>query len=183
MFKKRRRLSRPASMAGASEAELLALKPVGWLLRPMPVKGWRMISPGSLPGALGVISYVAGGAPGFRAFARRPSARIFTLNSACERPLLVEVLRDWSSVANLEKATGEVPVLAEALEGLLRDGAITVYEDPLEGDELNLDVELDKAVAAVRDPHNYWRDADADPARSIFGIMITENGRQLLAQS
>lgn len=53
-----RSLSDPASMVGATPEELLALKPPGWLVRPFPGghPGFRMMSPGRLPGSLGTVS-------------------------------------------------------------------------------------------------------------------------------
>jgi hypothetical protein len=61
----RRSLADPQSMVGATPEEVPALKPSGWLVRPLPGgrSGFLMISPGKMPGSLGTISFHRGGRP------------------------------------------------------------------------------------------------------------------------
>ena len=183
-FVTRRSLSDPASMVGATPEEVLALRPAGWLVRPFPGghPGFRMMSPGRMPGSAGTIS-VHGATPGFRYFTTRPQPRVFILNCVLEHPLLVEVLSSWStSFGGSDVSVSEIPHLARATENLVRDGLITVYEDPLVGAELTL-VPQARAVLVVTDPLNWWRDEDDETvpaATSVFALDITGLGRRHL---
>lgn len=177
----RRSLSDPASLVGASAEEILALKPEGWLVRPFPGghPGFRMVSPGRLPGAAGTVSY-HGPTPGFLTFSTRPQPPVFVLNSALEHPLLVEVLREWSMSGG---ALDDVPELARWTGRLVRDGLVTVHEDHLVGVELT-PVPRDQAERVVADPLNWWRDEDdatVPAATSVFALDATESGRRHLA--
>jgi hypothetical protein len=174
-------LSDPASMAGATPEEVLALKPPGWLVRPFPGghTGFRMVSPGRMPGSLGTIS-VHGPTSGFRSFPSRPPLRAFLLNCVLEHPLLVEVLASWTGSYGTDDRSSEIPQLAAATENLVRDGLITVHEDDLIGDELRL-LPRDLAVRAVADPLNWWRDEDDETvpaANSVYALDITDLGRR-----
>lgn len=169
-------------MVGATPEEVLALTPPGWLVRPFPGghPGFRMMSPGRLPGSSGTIS-VHGPTPEFQYFETRPQPRLFMLNCVLEHPVLVEVLSSWSgSSGDIGDVASEIPQLARATENLVRDGLITVYEDDLVGDELTL-LPRDRAVRVVADRLNWWRDEDdvtVPAATSVFALDITALGRR-----
>lgn len=113
----RRSLSDPQSMAGATAAEVLALKPPGWLVWPLPggAAGFRMISPGKMPGSLGVITVHTGGSSGVLSFSARPEPWLFVLNGAAEMQMLVEILAAWALPAESPgAAVPDIPVLAGA---------------------------------------------------------------------
>lgn len=173
-------------MRGVSAEQVLAMKPPGWLVRPFPAGhgGFKMISPGRMPGARGVIGWYEGGRPGLRTFAEKPAPREFVLNSALEQPMLVEVLAAWARPADSAgAAVSTIPMLSAVTQQLVRDDALRVYEDPLLGDELRL---LDRrdALEAVADPLNWWRDeADArvPAAASVIVLDATATGRAVLA--
>lgn len=172
----------PQSMVGASRDEVLAMRPPGWLVRPIPGArgGFKLISPGRMPGARGVIAWYDGGRPGLRTFADRPPARVFALNCAVEQSMLVEVLGSWEEPAEgAGAATDALPMLIDAVSDLLRDARVHAYEDHLQGDELTL-LDLHAALAAVAAPLNWWRDeADASvpPAESVIVLDITDAGK------
>ncbi len=159
------------------------MKPEGWLVRPFPGghPGFRMMSPGRMPGA-GTMSYY-GPTPDFRHFAEPPPPWLFVLNCAVEHSLLVEVLASWAvSPDGPGAAAGDIPLLATTTEHLVRDGLVEVYEDRLVGDELPR-LGRDRAVRVVADPLNWWRaddDETVPPATSVFALDITKLGRRYL---
>lgn len=173
-------------MVGASPEDLLALKPAGWLVRPLPggCEGFRMISPGMMPGAEGTVGCYASGAPDRVGFPAKPEPWLFVLNSATEHLLLVEILAAWARPAESPgTAVSEIPRLADATQRLVRDRLIQVYLDPLDTDAL-LPLKDDQASSAIADARNWWRDEDdptMEPATSILAISITEKGRKTLA--
>lgn len=182
----RRSLSDPQSMVGATPEELLALKPPGWLVRPLPggSPGFRMISPGKMPGSQGTVTYHPGGSPGYLRFSAKPEPRLFVLNSAAEQQLLAEILAGWALPAeSAGSAAPDIPRLADAAQRLVRDSLVDVYRDPLDTDDLVL-LPRNDAATAVADPQNWWRD-DSDPATepasSVFALSITGKGRKALA--
>jgi hypothetical protein len=182
----RRSLSDPQSVVGATAEELLALKPPGWLVRPLPGgrPGFRLISPGKMPGSLGTVTFHGGGSPGWLHFSSKPEPWMFVLNSAVELQMLAEILAGWALPAESAGAAApDIPRLADAAQWLVRDGLVDVYQDPLDTDELIL-VDARDAASAVADPQNWWRD-DSDPATepasSVFALSITEQGRRALA--
>jgi hypothetical protein len=184
----KRSLSDPASMAGATAEEVLALKPSGWLVRPFPAgrAGFRMVSPGKMPGALGTISYYGGGSPGWRDFRTKPEPWLFVLNSATAHQLLVEILAAWALPAeSAGAAASDIPRLADATGGLIRDRLVQVHLDPLDQDELLL-LDPAQAMSAVADVRNWWRDENdqaAEPATFVLAVSITEKGRKRLASA
>lgn len=173
-------------MRGASAEHVLAMKPPGWLVRPFPGghRGFKMISPGRMPGARGVIGWYEGGRSGLRTFTEKPAPRMFVLNSALEQPMLVEVLAAWARPADSAgAATAAIPMLSEVTRELLRDGALRAYEDPLVGDELRM-LDRQHAVDAVADALNWWRDEDdasIPAATSVIVLDTTDIGRAELA--
>ena len=66
----KRNLLDPQSTVGATAEEFLALKPPGWLVRPLPGgrPGFRMISPDKMPGAYGTVTYYGSGSPDWLRF-------------------------------------------------------------------------------------------------------------------
>lgn len=182
----KRSLSDPASMVGATAEEVLALKPPGWLVRPFPAgqAGFRMISPGKMPGGRGTISYYGGGTRNWQHFRTKPEPWLFVLNSAAEHQLLVEILAAWALPAeSAGAAASDIPRLADAAARLIRDRLAQVYLDPLDQDELLL-LEEAQAVRAVADVRNWWRDEDdpaAEAATFVLAMSTTQKGRKRLA--
>jgi hypothetical protein len=173
-------------MAGATAEEMLALKPPGWLVRPLPAgrPGFRMISPGKMSGSYGTVSFHRGGSPGVLRFSARPEPWLFVLNSAAEHLMLVEILAGWASpAASPGAAVSDIPRLAGAAQRLVRDRLVQVYLDPLDSSEL-VAVHGEQAEDAVADPQNWWRDDDdasAEPATQVFALSFTEKGATTLA--
>lgn len=184
----RRSLSDPKSLVGATQEELLALKPPGWLVRPLPggSPGFRMISPGTMPGSQGTVTYYSGGSSSYLCLPAKPEPWLFVLNCAVEHELLAEILAAWAPPAGTAgSASPDIPRLADAAQRLVRDGLVDVYRDPLDTDDLVL-LPRNDAVTAVADPQNWWRD-DSDPATepasSVFALSITGKGRKVLAST
>lgn len=172
-------------MVGVTPEQLLQMKPAGWIVRPHPpgIAGFRMLSPGNLPGQSGSISW-HDATPGWQQFDRRPDPRTFVLNAALEHPMLTEVLRQWAQ-ADLSSgvaAAPEVSALAGATESLVREGLVCVYRDDLDDDAADLLLlAVSPACAAVSDGRNWWRDElveDPDPARSVFVLQVTDRHRR-----
>jgi hypothetical protein len=184
----KRRLSDPASMVGATAEELLALKPPGWLVRPLPAsrRGFRIISPGKMPGGRGTIAYHSGGTRGWLQLPDHPEPWLFVLNSATEHPLLVEILAGWALPAeSAGTAASDIPRLAEATGRLIGDDLVHVYLDPLDRDDLVL-LDRDRALREVADVRNWWRDENdqaVEPATFILAVSITDRGSKRLASA
>lgn len=171
----------PRALVGATPDELLAMKPAGWLVRPYPAgaEGFRMISPGWMPGAAGIAAFHPG-APGYRIFDRRPAPDLFVLNAALEHPLLVEMLQEW--VAGDEQPAGQIGVLSEAVASLIQERLLEVDEDDLQGPTLKR-LEPVRALRVVGDPVNWWRaedDTTVPPASYVYTVTATAKGRQAL---
>ena len=183
----KRSLSDPASMAGATAEELLALKPPGWLIRPLPGGhgGFRIISPGKMPGGRGTITYYTG-TRGWVQLPDHPEPWLLVLNSATEHKLLVEILAEWARPAeSAGAAASDVPRLADATGRLIRAGLVQIYLDHLDREELDL-VERDRALREVADARNWWRDENdqaTDPAAFILAVSITDKGIKRLASA
>jgi hypothetical protein len=181
-----RRFDDPQSMIGITAEELLAMKPDGWLVRPHPPghDGFRMISPGKLPGGYGSISW-HGPTPGFLRFEERPEPRLWVLNQSLEAPSFADLLRSWigDCPSDPREAAAGTDLLARASEFLVAKRWVVVFEDPLEGDSLKFPSDR-RAVDAIRDPMNWWR-SEEDPsvvrARSVFLLDVTDPGRSELA--
>lgn len=124
-------------MVGVSADEILAMKPSGWLVRPFGAgrAGFRMISPGPMPGAYGNVCHHPA-TPGFQVFAERPEPDLFVLNRALEHPQLVDLLVRWCR--DDEQPQPTVPVLSAAVESLLARRLVDVYEDDLHSPTLLL---------------------------------------------
>lgn len=173
-------------MVGATADEVLALKPPGWQVRPLPAgrPGFRMISPGKMPGSHGIVSFHGGGSPGVLRFPAKPEPWLFVLNSAAEHQMLVEILDGWASpAASPGAAASDIPRLAGAAQRLVRDHLVQVYLDFLDTREL-VAVHGEQAENAVADPQNWWRDdndASAEPATQVFALSITGKGATTLA--
>lgn len=182
-----RSLSDPASLVGASAEELLALKPPGWLVRPLPGGGggFRMISPGKMPGGRGTITCCTE-TRGWVQLPDSPEPWLLVLNSATEHMLLVEILADWARPAHSAgAAASDIPRLADATGRLIRAGLVQIYLDPLDREELEL-VERDRAMREVADVRNWWRDENdqtTDPAAFILAVSITDKGIKRLASA
>jgi hypothetical protein len=184
----KRSLSDPRSLVGASLDEIRALKPEGWLMRPLPPgrSGFQMLSPSKMPGARGRVSVRPGGC-GFRTFGARPAPWLFVLNSAAEQSLLAEILENWARAVGDGPAThlADISLLAGAARRLAQDRLIQAYLDPLEGDEL-VPLGDDQVLSTLADAQNWWRDED-DPdtpaATSLIALDITKAGEEALAAS
>lgn len=181
-----RSLSDPASLVGASAEELLALKPPGWLIRPLPGGrgGFRMISPGKMPGGRGTITCHTG-TRGWVQLPDHPEPWLLVLNSATEHMLLVEILADWARPAHSAgAAAADIPRLADATGRLIRAGLVQLYLDPLDRDELE-PVGRGRALREVADVRNWWRDENdqaTGPAAFILAVSITDKGIKRLAE-
>ncbi|GAA4202257.1 hypothetical protein [Actinocatenispora rupis] len=175
-----RDFANPRSMAGLSADEILAMKPAGWLVRPFGAgrAGFRMISPGPMPGAYGSVCHHPA-TPGFQVFAERPEPDLFVLNRALEHPQLVDLLVRWCR--DDEQPQPTVPVLSAAVESLLARRLVDVYEDDLHSPTLLLLGQPD-ARRAVREPLNWWRAADGTDgsAESVYLVATTARGRRAL---
>lgn len=175
-------------MVGASPEQVLARKPPGWLERPLPGgrPGFRMISPGKMPGSRGAVTYYGSGSPEWLDFPTKPEPWLFVLNSAAEHELLVQILAAWALPAESPgAAVSDIPRLADATQRLVRDHLIQVFRDSLDS-EPALPLEGEQAINAVADAHNWWRDetdATVEPATSILAIAITDQGREKLARA
>jgi hypothetical protein len=183
-----RRFDDPQSMVGITADELLRMKPDGWLVRPHPPghEGFRMISPGKLPGGYGSIAW-HGATPGFLRFTERPEPGLWVLNQSLEAPSFADLLRSWIGdyPADHTQAAPAIEVLVQSSEWLLANGFVVVFEDRLEGDVLDL-VPAARARDAIRDPLNWWR-SERDPstvsAHSVFLLDATNPGRAELARA
>lgn len=174
-------------MVGASAEELLALKPAGWLVRPLPGGrgGFRMISPGKMPGGRGTVTYYPG-TRGWVPLPDLPEPWLLVLNSATEHKLLVEILAEWAQPAeSAGAAASDIPRLAAATGRLIRKGLIQVYLDRLDREELEL-LERDRALREVADARNWWRDQNdqaVEPAAFILAVSVTEQGIKRLSSA
>jgi hypothetical protein len=160
------------------------MRPKDWLVRPFPPghEWFRILSPGKMPGASGTISFHKQASTLLR-FKTRPPARLFVLNESVEHPMLVELLRNWVGDHDHRAPAESVPELVEATASLLNEGAVRLFEDPLVGEMLR-PLRSRKALRAVRDESNWWRDEADDtvpPAPYLVVVSITEQGRAALA--
>jgi hypothetical protein len=172
-------------MVGVTGDELLAMKPAGWITRPLPrgAGGFRLLSPGTTPGADGVITYVAGGAPGVLRLTGEAPIDVRVLNAAAGHLTLLELLDDVAAAGETRReAMGRLPLLARAAQASVEGGLVEVYRDPLDGDEIPL-LTAHEAVPALGDPLNWWRDdrqPGIQPATDVYSLEVTARGRDAL---
>jgi hypothetical protein len=182
----RRSLTDPSSLVGVTGDELLALKPAGWIARPLPGRagGFRLLSPGKQPGADGIITFVKGGSPGVLRLAGESRIELRVLNAAAEHMTLLQLFDDVAAVYGEMRpdAIARLPSLIHATQASVHSGLVEVYRDPLEGDEIPLLTQLE-AVRALADPLNWWRDErdpGIQPAIDLFALEVTDKGREAL---
>jgi hypothetical protein len=97
----------------------------------------------------------------------------------------VELLRSWVGDHDHPSPAESVPELVEATASLLNEGAVQLFEDPLAlAGEVLRPLRRRKALRAVRDGSNWWRDEADDtvpPAPYLVVVSITEQGMATLA--
>jgi hypothetical protein len=181
-----RRFSEPQSLVGASADEVLAMKPEGWLVRPFPegVGGFRMLSPGKMPGRDGIIEYHVGGSPNFVANMVGPTPAAHVLNGAAESQQLVDILNSGVDPdVPAEDRRAAVAELIPAASWLVAHGRIRVYEDDLISAELRL-LDRKSAIHEVEQIRNWWvdeTDSNDIAVTSVYVTQITAKGvRELL---
>jgi hypothetical protein len=178
-----RNLSDPSSMVGVTRAQLLAMKPPGWLERPLPPPhtSFRLLAPGKLPGAAGAITSLDA-IPEWREYPDREPLPMWLLNETLESPVLPALAVDCSPERDGRIDPLHIREVAGATWGLISAGLVQVWKDSLRGIELEL-LPKSQSLYAVLDWGNWVRDEndpDVPSAASIPMLDPTKRGRRVL---
>jgi hypothetical protein len=176
-----RRLNDPASMAGASVEELMALRPEGWLTRPMPNGrgGFRWLAPGKLPGQDGFTGYFTEKTHALRLDGVTATPALHILNHSAEFHPLSDIATDANGKnTDAARRRSSIAGCMRETRTLLHRKLITVWEDDLIGPELR-ELPSGEAEIVLANPTNWWTDEEnfgEYQRQAIYVLAITDAG-------